>query len=69
MARMIKMKGLLSFRQTEPDPRTREQTGSNKIAEANKNGKPEKTPFQRAKSGAGDIFLASEAVPTVRAVN
>jgi hypothetical protein len=69
MAKLIKFKGLLSFRESEPDPRKEEQETKLDPAEADKPEVREFSPFQRVKRGAGDMFLASEAIPLAHAVN
>ena len=69
MARQIKFKGLLSFRESEPDPRKEEQDMKLDPAKAEKPEVREYSPFQRVKRGAGDMFLASEAIPVAHAVN
>ena len=71
MANKIKTDGLLSSWTTEPEPKTEqaEEKRPEPVEKETLIDKIIKSPFQRAKSGAGDIFLASEAIPAVRAVN
>ncbi len=71
MANKIKTDGLLSSWTMEPEPRT-EQAEKKRPEPADEKALVEKvfiSPFQRVKLGAGDIFLAAEAIPAVRAVN
>jgi hypothetical protein len=71
MANKIKTDGLLSSWTTEPEPRT-EQAEKKRPEPVEAKALIEKvitSPFQRAKLGAGDMFLSAEVIPAVRAVN
>ncbi len=70
MAKLIRLRGQLRFRDSTPDPRT-EQSEEVKdtidaIVPRTSGGL---TPFQRVKNGTGEFFLADEAIPSRNAVN
>jgi len=68
MARLIKLEGLLHFRDSKSETQVEQQNEDRDLNES-----PEQTrefpPFQRVKKGAGDFFLASEVIPEPQYVN
>ncbi|HDS29881.1 MAG TPA: hypothetical protein ENN67_02430 [Firmicutes bacterium] len=67
---MVKIKGLLRFRDSQAEPREKQTEKKDESLEAMRTETiREMPPFQRAKQGAGDIFLAPEVVPILRVAN
>jgi len=70
MARLIRLEGLLRFQDSNREAQAEQHNGSaesvGRIAPKPRHDFP---PFQRVKLGAGDMFLAAEAMPELHAVN
>jgi hypothetical protein len=68
MARLIKLQGLLHFRDSKSETQAEQQNQDRDLEEARE---PEREfpPFQRVKQGAGDFFLATGVIPEPQYVN
>ncbi|MFH1676759.1 MAG: hypothetical protein ABIC40_07005 [bacterium] len=63
MARQFKLKNLLRFREPEEDSRAEQkETEDETLMTINYENRRELPPFQRVLFGAGDLFLAAEAI-------
>lgn len=68
MARLIKLEGLLHFRDSKSETQTEQQDNDRDLLESPEQRR-EFPPFQRVKQGAGDFFLASGVIPEPQYVN
>ncbi len=68
MARQIKLKSQLRFRTSEPkaEQSKKVSTPGNGLVGKSKHNL---SPFQRVKNGAGECFLAADAIPVKHTVN
>jgi hypothetical protein len=75
MAKVVKKNGLLPFRKSQTEQtRTGQAEESGNKVESKPSVKQEAvlkelSPFERAKMGAGDIFLATDMIPLRFAIN
>ena len=68
MARLVKLRGPLRFRSNDPQAEQPEKKMDPVDTIVPKTLKSI-SPFQRAKNGTGDFFLAADAVPTRNRTN
>jgi len=72
MARLVKQHSLLRFRDSESkkETRTEQSEVTSKPADRLVSGNIKTLmPFDRVKSGAGELFLAAEVIPAEKKVN
>ena len=70
MAKLVKLQGLLRFQDSDSEPRTKKAKRSQESLNVMRTEPSQKlSPFQRAKQGAGEMFLAAEVIPDLKLAN
>ena len=67
MAKLVRLKGPLRFRSEEPQAENEKKAAP--VDSIVPKTRKTLSPFQRAKNGAGDLFLAADIVPTRYRIN
>ena len=70
MARLIRLEGLLHFRDSKSETQAEQKENDRDLTEmVDPEPRQEFPPFQRVRQGAGDFFLAAGVIPEPQYVN